>query len=171
MLLQSSGVFLKESMRHLISENIALATIAMAHQKTWAHPPCTQTLACRRFSMGRLVADGATIEENIWINASELSIAGRPLTNERVVLPRQRDLVLPESTDASADLRTAERQRPSPEQLRARKSRKRLQTMLASLMNVSEYQFGSRPVCVVNFTPYVEDLGLCVACPDWVKAR
>eukprot|EP00435_Cladocopium_sp_Y103_P012551 s4234_g3.t1 len=112
--------------------------------------------------MGRLVADGASIDNNVFINAAELSIAGRPLTNERVVLPRQRDLVLPESTDASADLRTAERQRPSPEQVRAQKGRQRLQTVMSSLLNVSEYNFGNKPVCIVNFTPYVEDLGLCV---------
>ena len=99
----------------------------------------------------------------MWLNASELSVAGRPLQQTTVTLPRQRDLVLPESTDASSDLRLAERPRPSPEQLRAQKGSQRLQALFGSLLTVADHQWDG-PVVLVNFTPYVEDGGLAVSC-------
>ena len=91
--------------------------------------------------MGRLAVLNTELDSNIWLNHSELSIAGRPLQTERVLLPRQRDLVLPESTDASADLRLAERQRPSPEQQRAQKGKERMVALLKSLLTLSEYHW------------------------------
>ena len=114
--------------------------------------------------MGRLVALNSEIDENVWINASELSVAGRPLQQATVTLPRQRDLVLPESTDASSDLRLAERPRPSPEQLRAQKGRQRLQSLFSSLLSMADYQWDA-PVVIVNFTGYVEDAGLAASRP------
>lgn len=111
--------------------------------------------------MGRMAVLNTEVDNNIWINGSELSVAGRPLQQERVLLPRHRDLVLPESTDASADLRLAERQRPSPEQQRAQKGKERMSAMLKSLLNVAEYRWDG-PVLVVNLTGYVEDAGLAV---------
>ena len=80
-----------------------------------------------------------------------------------VTLPRQRDLVLPESTDASSDLRLAERPRPSPEQLRAQKGSLRLQSLFESLLQVSDHKWDA-PVVIVNFTGYVEDAALAASC-------
>jgi hypothetical protein len=84
------------------------------------------------------------------------------LQQPTVTLPRQRDLVLPESTDASTDLRLAERPRPSPEQVRAQKGRQRLQALFSSLLNVAEHQWDA-PVVIVNFTGYVEDAALAAS--------
>jgi len=107
------------------------------------------------------VVSNAEADNNIWLNHSELSIAGRPLKPEKIVLPRQRELCLPESMDASSDLRIADRQRPSPEQIRAQKGRMRMSAMWQSLFNMSEYDFDG-PVVICNFTGYVEDCGLSV---------
>ena len=126
---------------------------------------CTSRLLrqVRRWTTGRLVCLNEHVDDNLWLNASELSVAGRPLQQMTVTLPRQRDLVLPESTDASSDLRLAERPRPSPEQLRAQKGSQRLQALFSSLLTVAEHQWDG-PVVLVNFTPYVEDGGLAVSC-------
>lgn len=129
---------------------------------------CLSVMICddfsleRRWSMGRLVVPNELVDDNVFLNCSELSTAGRPMYADKVLLPRQRDLVLPESTDASSDLRLAERARPSPEQLRAQKGRSRVTAMLRSLLTMSEYTFDG-PVVLVNFTGYVEDVGLSVA--------
>lgn len=108
------------------------------------------------------------VEENMWITASELSVAGRPLQQPTVTLPRQRDLVLPESTDASTDLRLAERPRPSQEQVRAQKGRQRLQALASgtafSLLNVAEHKRDAQ-VVIANFTGYVENAGLAASRP------
>ena len=102
-------------------------------------------------------------EDNVWLNYSELSVAGRPLKAESIMLPRQKDLVLPESTDPNSDLRTAERQRPSHVEVRAQKGRGRLAAVFRSLLTMSEYK-NMGPCILINFSGYVEDAALAVPC-------
>ena len=76
----------------------------------------------RRFSQGRVVVDGDNYTTNEWLTKSELSVCGRPMTNNlSVQLPRQSDIILPEKLDCNEDLRLSERVRPSTEQVVAQK--------------------------------------------------
>lgn len=80
------------------------------------------------------------------------------------------ELLLPESLDADTDLRFAERARPSAEASFAQKGQHRWITMLKSLLTMNGYNLKNKPVIVLNFTSYAEDLGVSVACPKagWV---
>ena len=98
--------------------------------------------------------------DNPWVNNSEFGCAGRPLSDEKILLPLSRELLLPESLDADNDLRFAERTRPSPEALAAQKGQHRWLTMLRSLLNMTNYSLKCKPVMLLNLTPYVEDLGV-----------
>jgi hypothetical protein len=89
----------------------------------------------RRFSDGRIIVNHSAVEDNPWLNSSELSLAGRSLGGESVCLPRQKDLILPESTDASSDLKVGARQRPSPEQVAAQKGTNRYSSKLTALLS------------------------------------
>jgi len=114
----------------------------------------------RRFAMGRLVANHKELASNKWMSASQLCVAGRPLGDFEVgIIPPQRDLTLPESTDPNSDIKIAERQRPSPDQVSALKGCQVSGIMLNSLfadMNFSDQDV----VLVVNLTGYVEDMAL-----------
>lgn len=119
----------------------------------------------RRFSSGRIVVNGDTIESNQWLQ-SELAVCGRPVSaNEGVVgaptsvLPKASSLLLPESASPESDLRLSERSRPSPEQQSAQKGASRLQLLLESLIKYTPLK---GPVLVVNWTGYVEELALAV---------
>ena len=63
------------------------------------------SITCVRWSTGRIVVDSETLNDNVWINTCELSLAGRPLNEHKQIgmLPYQRDLLLPESTNADED--------------------------------------------------------------------
>ena len=103
--------------------------------------------------------------ENQWAG-SELLVSGRPMDTERLVakLPRQRDLLLPESLDANRDLRVAERNRPGPEQIAAQKSVEYNSTLITSaLLGVTAKP--NSAVLIANLTGYIEDQG--VAFVDW----
>lgn len=102
--------------------------------------------------------------ENPWLVNSEFGCAGRPLCEEKVVLPLSRDLILPESLDADSDLRFAERTRPGSEAVSAQKGQHRWLTMLRSLVTFTGYSMKNKPVVILNLTPYVEDLGVSAFC-------
>ena len=121
-----------------------------------------QSFLSRRWSTGRLVVSSANTDTNKWLNSSELSIAGRPLSTDTIYLPRQRDLLLPESVSADDDLRLADRTRPSPEQVSAQKGREKMNAMWGSLFKLSEWS-PPGPVLLVNLTGYVEDCGVSVS--------
>ena len=96
----------------------------------------------RRFSSGRIVVNGDTIESNQWLQ-SELAVCGRPVSaNEGVV-----------------GAPTSVRSRPSPEQQSAQEGASRLQLLLESLIKYTPLK---GPVLVVNWTGYVEELALAV---------
>ena len=120
-------------------------------------------LGCRRFSSGRLVVGKDFEEDNCFLSNSELGICGRPLTDDRVLLPLSKDLVLPESLSEDQDLRFAERQRPSNEAVSAQKGKERWIVLLRSLLTMSGYNLKGKPVIVLNLTSYVEDVGRAVA--------
>lgn len=103
--------------------------------------------------------------ENPWINNSEFGLAGRPLSEEKILLPLSRELLLPESLDPDSDLRFAERARPSVEATSAQKGQHRWLTMLRSLLTMSSgYSLKKKPVIVINLTSYVEDVGVSATC-------
>ena len=78
-------------------------------------------------------------------------------------MPLSRELVLPESLDADDGIRVAERQRPSPETVAAQKGKARWVVLLRSLLSMQGYDLTNRPVVIVNFTSYVEDVGCAAA--------
>lgn len=102
------------------------------------------------------------LSENIFVNHSELAVAGRPLGEQQVVLPRQRDLLLPESLLPDKDIRLSERAKPSPEQVRAQKGREKHSASLCSLLQLPAGKCFTGPVVLVNLTGYVEDMGAAV---------
>ena len=104
-------------------------------------------------------------EDNVFAVHSELGVAGRPLADERVMLPLSKDLVLPESLSEDKDLRFAERQRPSAEAVAAQKGKERWMMLLKSLLTMAttNYSLKGKPVIVVNLTSYVEDVGRAVS--------
>ncbi|CAK9047272.1 unnamed protein product [Durusdinium trenchii] len=120
----------------------------------------------RRFSTGRLVVNGDSKDSNILWLQSELAVCGRPVSqNEQEngaptsVLPKASSLLLPEGSSPDSDLRISERNRPSPEQQSAQKGAGRLQLLLESLVKFTPLK---RPVLLVNWTGYVEEVALAV---------
>ena len=118
----------------------------------------------RRFSTGRLVVNGDSKDSNILWLQSELAVCGRPVSqNEQEngaptsVLPKASSLLLPEGSSPDSDLRISERNRPSPEQQSAQKGAGRLQLLLESLVKFTPLK---RPVLLVNWTGYVEEVAL-----------
>ncbi|CAE7238938.1 unnamed protein product [Symbiodinium sp. CCMP2592] len=116
----------------------------------------------RRFSMGRVVCNSASMDDCIWMSG-ELAMYGRPVGAAEVetgaptsVLPKQSELLLPESASTSQDLRLSEKPKPSPEQTSAQKGIARAKALLeAALRGVSP----PGPVLVINLTGYVEEVG------------
>lgn len=106
-----------------------------------------------------------TTSSNVWLQNSELGLAGRPLSDDRVVAPLSRQLILPESLNAEDDLKIAERQRPSQETTVAQKGEQRWTVLLRSLLTFSGYEMKGKAVLVLNFTGYVEELGCAVSLP------
>ena len=128
--------------------------------------------AMRRFSAGRLVCSSDSKDENVWLD-SELAICGRPTGRAEgengapcSVLPRSSALLLPEAGSPDADLKLADRARPSPEQTAAQKGQARLQLLVESMFRHSNIK---SPCLIVNLTGYVEELAaaassLCQFC-------
>ena len=139
-------------------------------EKVRAHQPASTVFSSllnhlsRRFSSGRLVVNKDFDEENPWINNSEFGCAGRPLTENKILLPLSRELLLPEALDPDNDLRFAERTRPSVEAASAQKGQQRWLTMFRSLLAMTSYSLKNKPVIIVNLTSYVEDVGVAVTC-------
>lgn len=79
-------------------------------------------------------------------------------------MPLSRDILLPENLDADADLRQSERQRPSQETTLAQKGRDRWEVLLRSALTMSNHDMKNKPVIILNFTGYVEDVGCAVTC-------
>ena len=120
-------------------------------------------VSCRRFSLGRIVTNKDSTDDNAWVCNSELGICGRPLTDTRVLMPLSREILLPENLDADADLRQSERQRPSQETTLAQKGRDRWEVLLKSALTMSNYDMKGKAVILLNFTGYVEDVGCAVS--------
>ena len=117
---------------------------------------------CRRWSAGGFVVNFGSMAENFLLQNSELAVAGRPLDNTQVVLPRQRDLLVPESLMSDSDIRLSERATPSPEQVRAQKGPGKHVALLRSLLSTGKENLKG-PVLVCNVTGYVEDVGSAVS--------
>ncbi|CAK9046969.1 Uncharacterized protein SCF082_LOCUS26372 [Durusdinium trenchii] len=116
-----------------------------------------------RFSSGRLVCNVDSTSENVFVTASELGLCGRPLsTDDDITLPLSKDMLLPESLDPEADLKQAERQRPSNEACQAQKGTKRWMALLRSLLTVNGENMKHKPCIVLNLTGYIEDVGCAV---------
>lgn len=110
--------------------------------------------------MGRLVLNNTALKDNIFMT-SELACAGRPLDFSNVTLPKQRDLLLPESLDVDSGIRLSDRAKPSPEQVRAQKGPLIHESLIQSLLKLDKESF-SGPVLICNLTGYVEDVGSAV---------
>ena len=79
-------------------------------------------------------------------------MAGRPLGD------LSKELLLPESLNPNEDLRTADRQRPSPETVAAQKGTDRFMAVIPSILKLPAGQLGNHPVIMINlgtlhFTP------------------
>ena len=106
--------------------------------------------------------DGAA--ENIFLSSSELGLCGRPLQNEdNLVLPLNKEMLLPESLDPESDLKQSERQRPSQEATHAQKGTARWAALLGSLLTLNGANMKNHPVIVLNLTGYIEDVGCAVS--------
>lgn len=117
----------------------------------------------RRFSSGRLVCNVDASNDNLFLTSSELGLCGRPLQLDAdLTLPLSKEMILPESLDVEADLKQAERQRPSNEACAAQKGTRRWEALLQSLLIVNGESLKGKPCIVVNFTPYIEDVGCAV---------
>lgn len=128
--------------------------------------PCSQfaIACCRRFNTGRLVCNVDGAADNVFINSSELGLCGRPLQyQEEIILPRSKDMLLPESFDEEADLKQSERQRPSVEATQAQKGTQRWIALLQSLLTMSGAVLKGKPCIVINLTGYIEDVGCAVS--------
>ena len=104
-----------------------------------------------------------SLAENVFLSASELGTCGRPLSTDLLQLPLSKDLLLPESLDCEADLKQAERQRPSVESIQAQKGVARWEALLSSLLTVSDNMLKGKPVIILNLSGYVEDVGVAVS--------
>lgn len=120
----------------------------------------------RRFSSGRIVVNGESFQNNVWME-SELAVCGRPTAaNEGVagaptsVLPKSSQLLLPEGASPDSDLKIADRVRPSPEQTSAQKGTSRLELLIESVMRHASLP---KYVLVINLTGYVEEMASAVA--------
>ncbi|CAK9075226.1 unnamed protein product, partial [Durusdinium trenchii] len=118
----------------------------------------------RRFGAGRIAVNHQSTEKNIWLS-SELAVCGRPTAaneTERgapcAVLPKSSSLLLPEASSPNADLKLAERTRPSPEQSAAQKGCQRHELLLESLFRHVPMPGSQTAVLIVNFTGYVEEV-------------
>lgn len=101
--------------------------------------------------------------DNQWVNASELGVAGRPLALESLVLPLSKDILVPESLSAEDDLKQAERQRPSTETCSAQKGVKKWIGLLKSGLTMPGTSFlKGKTVVLLNITGYIEDAGCAV---------
>lgn len=118
----------------------------------------------RRWTSGRLVVNKDAEETNQFITASELALAGRPLTEKRIVIPLSKDLLLPESLEPDEDLKQAERQRPSAEPIAAQKGSERYIALIRSLLSLSGDGLARQAVVLVNLTGYVEEFGSAATC-------
>eukprot|EP00438_Fugacium_kawagutii_P020691 Skav232340 [mRNA] locus=scaffold1704:535693:541139:- [translate_table: standard] len=100
--------------------------------------------------------------DNLFLTASELGTCGRPLNDEEIQLPLSKEMLLPESLDCEADLKQAERQRPSQEATQAQKGVSRWIALLSSLVTMADNSLKGKPVIIINLTPYIEDVGVAV---------
>lgn len=122
-------------------------------------------MPCRRFSTGRIACNVDGVDDNPFANASELGCAGRPLSSDALLLPLSRDIIVPESLSAEADLKQAERVRPSVETCSAQKGTKRWEALFQSMLTMSGTSLlKNKCVVILNLTGYIEDAGCAVLC-------
>ena len=124
----------------------------------------SNAVAFRRFNTGRLVCNLDSVTDNVFTNCSELGLCGRPLSDDsEIFLPLSKDMFLPESLEAEADLKQAERQRPSTEACQAQKGTQRWVALLQSLLTINGDNLKAKPCIVLNLTGYIEDVGCAVS--------
>ena len=70
-------------------------------------------------------------DENLFLTASELGTSGRPLTETRIYMPLQRELMVPENLDKDKDIKLAERKKPSLETITAQKGIQRQKHLIS----------------------------------------
>ena len=119
----------------------------------------------RRFGTGRIVVEHGSADQNPFLSSSELAVAGRPVHSDElgqgaptVRLPKGQELLLPEQASADADIKIAERVRPSPEQSAAQKGIQRAEALLTSLLRGMPFHPSSAAL-LINWTGYVEEFG------------
>ena len=126
------------------------------------HPSAANHTNRRRFSSGRVMVSVDAADSNIFMTSSELCTAGRPLDEDKVFIPLQRDLLVPESLDPDKDLKLAERKKPSMEAITAQKGMQRQKTLIKSLLKMSGDELKKKPLVIVNLTGFVEEVGCAV---------
>ena len=118
----------------------------------------------RKFGTGRVVVSHESMTENIWLQQSELCVAGRPVGDESgdqpnvplALLPKQSEILQVVSDSPDADLLLADRPRPSDEQIAAQKGTRRDMMVITSVYKHMELP-GPSLACML--TGHVEDCG------------
>ena len=148
-----------------------LSSSSLGRLRPTQNPWRDENFHLRRYQQGRIVCNKDSEESNVWLGHSELASCGRPMTQEKVVIPLNRELILPEALDADDGIRVAERQRPSPETVAAQKGKSRWGVLLKSLLTIrgGGFDMAKKAVIVVNYAGYVEDVGCSVACHQVVS--
>ena len=114
--------------------------------------------------MGRICVGNDSRRANIVYLSSELAIAGRPLQEGPVVIPKQKHLILPESLKADEDIRVAERSRPGPATISAQKGVDRLILLWETYFKGINH---NGPKVIISCgTGYIEDPGAAVLILD-----
>jgi hypothetical protein len=161
------------SMRGLWDEETQISSALFAnkqhHDTRWvelySRPKNSASKATgRKFGMGRIAVNYDHMSTNPWLEASELAVNGRPCSSDDGLspppvaqLPKGQNLLVPVSDSPDGDIMTADRYRPSPEQVAAQKGVKRNEIIIQSLFTNMEI---AGPVLLVNLTGYVEDVGV-----------
>ena len=115
----------------------------------------------KKFGTGRIVTN-KDHKDNPWLLNSELAVSGRPLGSdgcEVFTLPRGSEILQPSDSSASEVVHTAERARPSLEQISAQKGSARWEKLILSMLKGMTFD---GPLLIVTPTGYVEDLGTAV---------
>ena len=113
----------------------------------------------KKFGFGRIVVNFEAMQDNPWLLCSELAVAGRPVGELAVHLPKGHELLVPVAESPDKDISLNDRFRPSPEQAAAQKGARRMEIQMISLFRNMVLK---GPVILLSTAGYVEDLGSAV---------